>query len=301
MDYVRKKRNITYHSPACKMYLRHDFSHKCAYCGAIEEVLSFIPESADKLFEKDHFLPQSDQVPNVHNYPNLFYSCSTCNGKKDAITLPLNPCCDNIFSGENPHVQGGTAETDYIVDGASQKGEEYISALELNSRYHIEIRKKQNAWLSTMNEGQELLRKMHEESALSSEALQVLDNIFRYNYVQDPLASVCGGSKHAGTVINVCKYLEAKGYQTDILLEENELDIQVDINGSIYWGTVHHSESLKECRFKTEVLNARKQDGYAYGVFAYDSSTKSVHFFQVDFNTVDWNKKEYHTSSYVSL
>ena len=36
MDYIRKRRNVTYHSDACKMYLRHDFNHKCAYCGLVD-------------------------------------------------------------------------------------------------------------------------------------------------------------------------------------------------------------------------------------------------------------------------
>ena len=81
----------------------------------------------------------------MHDYPNLYYSCTSCNNKKDAVILSLNPCSDDIFGGEHPHVLGGTPETEFVLEGASPEGNAYIMALELNSRHHILLRKSQYA------------------------------------------------------------------------------------------------------------------------------------------------------------
>lgn len=77
MDYIRKERNVTYNSDACKMYLRHDFRHTCAYCGIIEEAHYVTPLVADGGFQKDHFYPQNgtgiDPLPSteLHAYCEL--------------------------------------------------------------------------------------------------------------------------------------------------------------------------------------------------------------------------------------
>lgn len=301
MDYIRQKRNVTYHSDSCKMYLRHDFGHKCAYCGAIEEALSLIPEAADKLFEKDHFLPLHNDVPNVHDYPNLFYSCTSCNRKKDAVLLPLNPCSDDIFSGETPHVQGGTEETKYIFKGASPEGEEYITALELNSRHHLLIRQSQQAWLQANTEAWSILQDLQKKGKLDASDLQQIAAILYHSPTMDTFRHICGGSKHAIAVAEACRYLASNGYDTEIIFEENEMDIKVTLWHKTFWGTVHISDSLKECRVKTAVLEKRKQKNVPYGLFVYVPSTTNMYFFEINFNTVNWEKKEYRTSNCIQL
>lgn len=301
MDYIRQKRNITYNSDSCKMYLRHDFCHKCAYCGAIEEALSLIPEAADKLFEKDHFLPQHDDAPDMHDYPNLFYSCTSCNNKKNAILLPLNPCSDDVFSGEVPHVQGGTEKTKYIFKGTSPKGEEYITALELNSRYHLLIRQSQQAWLQANAESWNILQDLRRKGKLDTSDLQQIAAILYHSPTIDPFRYICGGSKHAIAVAEACRYLVSNGYDTEIVFEENEMDIKVTLGQKTFWGTVRISESIKECRVKTAVLEERRKKNVPYGLFVYVPSTATMYFFEIDFGAVNWAKKEYRTSNYILL
>lgn len=301
MDYIRKKRNVTYHSDSCKMYLRHDFGHKCAYCGAIEEALSLIPEAADKLFEKDHFLPQHDDTPEMHDYPNLFYSCTSCNNKKDTILLPLNPCSDDIFSGEDPHVQGGTDETNYILKGTSQKGEEYITALELNSRHHLLIRQSQQAWLHAKTESWNILQDLQKKGKLDTSDLQQITAMLNHSPTMDAFRHICGGSKHAIAVADACHYLVSNGYDTEIIFEENEMDIKVTLGQKTFCGTVRISDSIKECRIKTAILEERRKNKVPYGLFIYIPTTETMYFFEIDFNAVDWTKREYRASNYIQL
>lgn len=301
MDYKRKRRNVTYHSDSCKMYLRHDFKHKCAYCGVIEEFISLLPETAGKYFEKDHFVPQNNHPPAPHAYSNLYYSCTSCNNKKDAISLPLDPCIHDIYNGEHPHIQGGTPDVEYILTGTTNEGTDYITALELNSRYHIEIRKNQYAWSLAQAESERIFRDLQEKQALAPDDLQHIANILGLPFSSDPYKRICGGSKHAIDFVEACHYLESNGYKPQIKLEENEMDITAVIGTDTYWGTVRISDTIKECRIKTSDLYERSQKDAAYGIFTFIPATKTMCFHKIDFNAIDWNKKEYRTSAYAFL
>lgn len=301
MDYTRKRRNVTYYSDACKMYLRHDFNHKCAYCGAIEEAIAVLPEVADKYFEKDHFSPQRDKGPDVHAYSNLYYACTSCNNKKDAITLPLDPCIHDIFSGEHPHIQGGTAETEYILEHKTPKGDEYITALELNSRYHIEIRENQCAWLLAKEESERILLDLQKKQVLEFSDLQIIVTSLRLSLDSDLYKRICGGNKYAIEFGEACRYLEVKGYKPEIVFEENEIDIKVIVGADTYWGSVQIADSIKECRIKTNILQERRKKSEAYGIFVFIPKTNTMCFYKVDFEQVDWRKKEYRTSTYIAL
>lgn len=301
MDYERKRRNVTYHSDSCKMYLRHDFKHKCAYCGVVEEFVAILPEVANKYFEKDHFVPQNDNPPEVHAYSNLYYSCISCNNKKDAIALPLDPCSHNIFGGENPHIKGGTPETDYILTGKTEEGEAYITALELNSRYHIEIRENQYAWSCAQAESMKILCDLKEKQALDPADLKMIGIRLRIPYGTDPFKCICGGSKYAIDFIDACHYLESKGCKPEIKLEENEMDITAVVGTDTYWGTVRISDSIKECRVKTSALRERRKKGEAYGIFMFIPTNNTMCFYHIDFESVDWSKREYRTSVYISI
>lgn len=301
MDYERKKRNVTYHSASCKMYLRHDFKHRCAYCGVMEEFMAPMPEIADKSFEKDHFSPQHDNPPALHEYPNLYYSCTRCNNKKDAITLPLNPCTDDIFSGEDPCLKGGTSDANYVLSSESAKGNEYITSLGLNSRYHVAIRKEQEAWLRAHEESKRILRELQDKQVLDPEDLKLMALRLGISSYADSYKHICGGSEYAINFAEACHYLESNGYQPEIKFAENELDITAVIGGITYWGTVRISDTIKACHIKTAELCERKKVNAPYGIFTFVPETKTMYFHEIDFASVDPAKKEHRTSAYIQL
>lgn len=304
MDYERKKRNVTYHSASCKMYLRHDFKHRCAYCGVIEEFMAPMPEIADQFFEKDHFSPQNDNPPALHEYPNLYYSCTRCNNKKDAMTLTLDPCADDILLGETPCLKGGTPDVDYVLSSDSTEGKEYIAALELNSRYHVAIREKQFAWAEKYQELKTIIHDLQDNQKLDPESLKSLQLIaFRLGIPSsaDSYKYNCGGSEHAINFAEACHYLESNGYQPEIKFAENELDITAVIGGTTYWGTVRISDTVKDCHLKTAVLSEREKINAPYGIFTFVPKTKTMYFHEIDFAGVDEDKKEYRTSTYIQL
>lgn len=79
------------------------------------------------------------------------------------------------------------------------------------------------------------------------------------------------------------------------------MDIKVSIGTNTYWGTVRISDSVKECRIKTAVLDKRRKKNVPYGLFVYSPVSKIMFLYEIDFDAVDWSKKEYRTSSYVCL
>lgn len=301
MDYERKRRNVSYHSDACKMYLRHDFNHKCAYCGVIEEFISPLPETSDKYFEKDHFLPQKDNQADLHAYSNLYYSCTSCNNKKDAITLSLDPCACNIYSGENPHVHGGTPETNYLLSSTTSEGAEFITALGLNSRYHIRIRENQYAWVRAHEESKRIFRDLRDKQILDPVDLDKISLLLGSSFNQDTYERICGGNEYAVNFAEACQYLRSKGYNPEIKFEEHEMDITAVIGSDTYWGTVRISDTIKECRIKTDILLERSKKDKTYGIFLFIPNKKTMCFYKIDFNCVDWSRKEYRTSEYILL
>ncbi len=112
MEYVRKYRWANYSSPKCREYLRNDFSHECAYCKLKEQEVGI---AGQYIFEIDHFKPQRLNLPDVHQYHNLYYACSKCNKEKSDIwdEKLLDPCADDIFSGDNPAIIEGTRKNRY--------------------------------------------------------------------------------------------------------------------------------------------------------------------------------------------
>ena len=301
MDYTRKQRGVKYSSPVCKMYLRHDFGHRCAYCGVIEESLTDIPEAADKLFEKDHFLPQTPSFQGMHNYENLYYACCQCNGVKNNIRLPLDPCKDDVLLGANPHIVGGTASTKYLFESVTEEGNKYIAHLQLNSRYHLGIRKHQQEWLATQQEAKALMAKIKEESNLDGATLAKIELAMFGKSSSENFAYVLGGSPHALDIAEACQCLVNKGYRTEVVLEEYELDVKVTIESNVYWGQIRPSDTPKECRIKTSTLKEWKKHSDFCGVFRYISSENSICLYIIDFKKVNWDKIEYHVSEYTKL
>lgn len=301
MDYKRKRRNITYTSSSCKMYLRHDFEHRCAYCGSLEDALSPMPEVADKYFEKDHFVPQSNKNPDTNKYPNLFYSCTKCNGKKSNVLLSLNPCKDSIFSGDNPHITSGTGEKKFIFESSTPEGKKFISDLELNSRYHRRLRKKQHLWLLAKKEGVALLQDPRYADKLSADDLKQIKNILSQGIVIDEYEEICGGSEHALDVVEACHFLEERGYNPQIILAENELDITATINGKTYCGSLRIEPSITYRIMKTEILAEQRKANMPVGLFVYIPEQDILCFYEIDFNQVNWEQENHRLTNYVQL
>lgn len=283
------------------MYLRHDFDHRCAYCGSLEDALSPMPEVADQFFEKDHFIPQSNKNPDTNKYPNLFYSCTKCNGKKSNVLLTLNPCKDNILHGENPHLTGGTDERKFVFESSTPEGKKFISDLELNSRYHRRLRKKQHLWLLAKKEGVALLQDPRYAEKLSADDLEQIKNILSQGIVIDEYEEICGGSEHALDVVEACHFLEERGYNPQIILDENELDITATVNGKTYCGSLRIDSDITYRIMKTEILAEQRKENMPVGLFVYVPDQDAMCFYEVKFECVNWKKKEYRLVNYIQL
>lgn len=189
----------------------------------------------------------------------------------------------------------------YLLSSKSVEGNEYIASLGLNSRYHVTIREEQEAWLRAHEESARILQKLQDAQALDPEDLKLIALRLGISSHADPYKHLCGGSEHAIHFAEACHYLESNGYQPEIKFAENELDITAVIAGTTYWGTVRISDTIKDCHLKTVVLSEREKINAPYGIFTFVPKTKTMYFHEVDFASVDSNKKEYRTSAYIQL
>ena len=134
MKFTRIDRKITYRSHDCKLHLRKDFIYTCAYCGIREGDLG----GADS-FQIDHFKPTIKGGDD--NYLNLYYCCTTCNGKSgksDQYTpTMLDPCKEDIW---NDHLS--LDNSTYYCYEKTNLGKEFISLIKLNRTKYIERRRK---------------------------------------------------------------------------------------------------------------------------------------------------------------
>ena len=119
------------------MYLRNDFKFECAYCGMKEKDNVM----GEQLFEKDHFVSRQSDV-DVDGYNNMVYACRKCNGTKSNqnIEMILDPCKDDIYGGQNPHIRKSGAEDYYKLRGVTSQGQQLIDGLKLNSRFYRKMR-----------------------------------------------------------------------------------------------------------------------------------------------------------------
>jgi len=301
MDYERKNRNVTYFSDSCKMYLRHDFKHTCAYCGALEDVTSPFPEIAELNYEKDHFLPQNEKFPERHQYSNLFYACRKCNGKKDEVELPLNPCVDDIYSGNEPHVVFGTSTTNFGVSSSTPEGKKYIELLELNSRYHVSLREQQQEYLQASAEAKEILDKLRESQKLDESLLKAIEAAMYPKKNHDIVKYICGTSKFGLLFADTYHYLLSKGYICEIILENNELDMKVKIDNVQYWVQLLPLSDAEQCRIQVSKLKEWEKLGVPCGIIRYKPLNRAVYFYKIDFKNVDWERNVYSISSYTQL
>ena len=61
------------------------------------------------------------------------------------------------------------------------------------------------------------------------------------------------------------------------------------------------SDTVKDYHLKTEILSEREKINEPYGIFTFVPQTKTMYFHEIDFASVDPNKKEYRTATYIQL
>lgn len=301
MDYIRVQRPIKYTSESCKMYLRHDFNHRCAYCGISEKMLSPNPAAAEMHFEKDHFLPQSGGYKNVHIYSNLFYACEKCNKIKDNILLPLNPCEDDIYSGKNPVIQGGSEETNYILSSSTPAGEKYIQSLQLNSRYHIYMRKIWQKHIQRIQECSKILAKLKDSQGLSLDEIKFIESSLEPEEDISSIEYLCGHSSYGLNFINAVTLLTSLGYTCKTVFKENLLDMHINISGVEYYAHLKIVNKTQDCRFPIPILRYWQTLNVPCGILQYITPTQKLRFHAIDFKTINWSQKTQIIDSFVDL
>lgn len=232
MDHIRKRRWVRYGHLKCKMYLRNDFQFKCAYCGMREQDTGVQLEDA---FEKDHFVAVASKQPLDHDaYDNMVYACSKCNGTKSnmSISLLLDPCKDDIYSGNRPHVQCLGENGYYRVIGNTPEGCQYIKSLKLNAKFYRDMRKQQEQ--SRKNE-EEIKRMVDRLSRIPEfpenlgkrlqALLQDCFSLLTPDQMDD--AYRCGKSKAGLAFQKVLFILQELAIPYELLFDEDDLDIKI--------------------------------------------------------------------------
>ncbi len=301
MDYQRRERLVKYHHPSCKMYLRHDFEHRCAYCGAVEEILSPIPSARELLFEKDHFVPQDSGAPDVHEYPNLYYACKKCNRLKDNLRLPLDPCVDDIWFGDNPQLKVGDVNKGFFVAPQTPAAARYAEILQLNSRYQLEVREALERQITCKKERERLLAQLEADSGLDTNVLsQIRDAMLPANPFNQ-IESLCGSSAWGKSVVNAYNLLLSKGYSCEFLLSDAPCDALITIDGVEYHAQFRKDEKQTSCRIPCKLLSLWQKNHPQMGILQYISQTQSILFYPIDYGRIDWSKKGHTFSEYITL
>lgn len=256
MDYIRKKHLVTYNSDKCKMYLRNDFRFECAYCG-VRELDNVVGEN---FFEKDHFLARtSSNSLDTDSYENMVYACSKCNGTKSNknITLLLDPCKDDIYSGSSPNLIKLGEEDNYRLKAMSESGEAFIESLQLNSGYYRQMREKQiknNVLLNTLNNliQNGSLLKFPEQAEIINEYLKNIRVVDEYSDEYK-----CGVSKAGEDVLAVLKKLKDNNIKYLLKFDDYDLDVELIIDSEAYYCEIKVSDYIGENK-KGPNLNSEK-------------------------------------------
>lgn len=289
MEYQRKIRWANYETPKCKEYLRNDFSHECAYCKLQEKEVGLIDAS---YFEVDHFRPQSgdDLAFNPHLYSNLYYSCEKCNGEKSDIWCErlLDPCKDDIFSGEYPPITGGySSSVLYKYVAQNDKGSYYINTFKLNSRHHIRIRKqrinRQNSIHQMDDLMYEILHKFESKKNLNNlkELINQLDQL-RVSKTKE-LATL---SKDI-TFEAIEEYLTGRNIKNSVVFEEYNMDVKIKIGDDSYYCEVIVDNTDTDNEVKVKYLDTEKLTiwfdklEYEFGILFYYQKLDKLYFYPI--------------------
>lgn len=289
MEYQRKFRWANYKTPKCKVYLRNDFSHECAYCKLQEKEVGFIDQS---YFEIDHFRPQSDDDPafNPHLYRNLYYTCKKCNGEKSDVwsEMLLDPCKEDVFSGTCPAITGGyDANALYKYVAQNDKGSYYIDTFKLNSRYHIRIRKrrinKQNNIRQIDILIDEILHKLdsRKKFVCLEQLIKQLDQL-RLNKKKE--LSKLSRDKDFESVE---KYLTLRNIKNSVVLEEYNMDIKIKKEEISYYCELIVDDAANNNELKLKFLDTEKLKvwfenlTYQFGILYYYSKLDELYFYPI--------------------
>lgn len=234
MDFQRKNRWVRYPSDKCKLYLRNDFNFECAYCRMSENDVGTLAEEA---FEKDHFEAQSNSSEeDIHRYSNMVYACRKCNNRKSnkKINLILDPCKDDIYSGENAHVYvNDNAELEY----RTPQGKEFIENMNLNNRFYCKMRKKQSE-LHKDDEDIEICLNVLKERSIPEEIINKLSaklkNEEANKEIQDQEEIKCGVSFAGECFKQVLDILKRNKWDYELILDEYEKDVKIQFENSEY-------------------------------------------------------------------
>lgn len=288
MEYVRKYRWANYSNPKCKEYLRNDFLHECAYCKLQEQEVGI---AGQYFFEVDHFKPQSLKLPDIHQYHNLYYSCSKCNKEKSDIwdEKLLDPCVDDIFSGDNPAIIEGKQENQYKYIAKNDRGEFYINTFKLNSRAQIRIRKARENHQNNVH----TINTLIDEIILKSESNAKLQDlgmlISRLSGLKDMHSQEIEFQKDE-IFEQAEEYLTEKGIENSSVFEEYNMDMKLKISGSTYYCEliVDNSEKEKvEYRKNLSVEKLRvwfKKLKCNFGILFYYPRINRMYFYPVSNN-----------------
>ena len=290
MDYERKKRWINYSHIKCKMYLRNDFRFECAYCRMRERDTGAVGED---YFEKDHFAARASGAEgNLDSYENMIYACSKCNGTKSDINtdLLLNPCKDDIYSGDHPHVKNLGKSGQYQLSGNTIEGRQYIKNLQLNSKFYREMREKQEQANKDDYELKKLINEISDGSDVPKYLLRKLRALICNNYSihmndQQDSAFRCGHSKAGQAFQEVLDILDSLSVSYELLFAENDFDILVQYNGKEYLCEIVLNDSaeipVRNIRVKKEQRESWLSEDGEHGIMYYYMKTGRLEFFSV--------------------
>lgn len=290
MDYRRKKRWVRYNHIKCKMYLRNDFRFECAYCRMRERDTGVLGEDN---FEKDHFAAKAlGKDSDLDSYENMIYACAKCNRTKSDIStdLLLNPCKDDIYSGDHPHVKNLGKDGQYQLSGNTTEGWQYIKILQLNSRFYREMREKQEQADIDDYELETLINEISNRADVPEDLLQKLRVLVCNNYSiqmndqQNP-AFRCGHSKAGHAVQKVLGILENLAVPYELLFEENNFDIKVQFDNKDYLCEVVLNANaeipVRSIHVKKEQRESWLTEDGEHGIMYYYMKTGRLEFYSV--------------------
>ena len=150
-------------------------------------------------------------------------------------------------------------------------------------------------------EGVALLQDPRYADKLSADDLKQIKNILSQGIVIDEYEEICGGSEHALDVVEACHFLEERGYNPQIILAENELDITATINGKTYCGSLRIEPSITYRIMKTEILAEQRKANIPVGLFVYIPDQDTLCFYEIDFDLVNWEQENHRLNNYIQL
>ncbi len=272
MDYKRTRHWAKYDSDKCKMYLRNDFHFECAYCRMREQDNA----AGEKIFEKDHFISKkTESRQDLNDYDNMVYACCVCNGTKtdQNINLILDPCKDDIYGGESPHIETLGMEGQYRLHALTCKGQMFIDSLQLNSRFYRKMRRKQAENLELRNAIRALLEDIKADE--QPEVAVKLESMLEMDGYQDENSDEfrCGISKAGEELYSVLKKLDEKQIEYQLLFDDYDLDVMIRFHGTTYYCEVKSSRYTGQNRRGPHVEEEKKErwlsTGHTCGILYY--------------------------------